>query len=91
MGVSEYYQERIKEHLLLTMLETVVEILKVLHTSVRNTINLQEQRGKQLRRKKIEKSLMRPSRLRSRLRYWSFCSRGLDLHQSRTNRLERLL
>ena len=50
IGVPEYYQVRIKKHLLLTMLETVVEILKVLHTSVRNTIKLREQGSKQRRR-----------------------------------------
>ena len=53
MSVPKYYQVRIKEHLLSTMLETVAEILQVLHTSAINTINLQEQGGKQLRRKKI--------------------------------------
>ena len=50
IGVPECYQVRMKKHLLLTMLEIVVEILKVLHTSVRNTINLREQGSKQRRR-----------------------------------------
>ena len=50
IGVPEYYQVRIKKHLLLTTLETVVEILKVLHTSVRRTTNLREQGSKQRRR-----------------------------------------
>ena len=60
IGVPEYYQvlsSTHKEHPLLTMLETVVEILKVLHTSVRNTINLQEKGSKQPRSKKIERSV----------------------------------
>ena len=81
IGVPEYYQvlsSTHKEHPLLTMLETVVEILNVLHTSVRNTINLQEEGSKQSRNKKIERSLLTPSRVRSRLKYWRFCSRGLN-------------
>ena len=72
IGVPEYYQvlsSTHKEHPLLTMLETVVEILNVLHTSVRNTINLQEEGSKQSRNKKIERSLLTPSRVRSRLKY----------------------
>ena len=57
MGAPECYQVRIKKHLLLTMLETVAEILKVLHTSVSDTMNLQEPRSKQLGRKKIERTV----------------------------------
>ena len=74
------------------MLETLVEILEVLHTSVRNTINLQEQGSQQLRRIECREVTDKTESPEIEVEVLTFLFTWFGLaYQRHTNLLERLL